>query len=132
MTSPAHDIAQHLAANGFGAIGQELHISREPVAPDSVTTLYDTGGAEPVLVDENLRQPTIQIRVRGYDYAACYARHEAILEHLAVDQTDFETTDYRYVGCWLTSDIISIGRDDDDRQRLTANYRLERHAKETP
>ena len=130
MRSPAHDIAVFLAGGGFGAIGQELHISREPVSPDFVTTLYDTGGNDPVLVTENLRQPTLQIRVRGFDYAACYERQEDIFLALSVDVTDFETTDYRYVGCWLTSDIISIGRDDNDRHLLTANYRLERHAKE--
>lgn len=127
--SPAHDIALYLESIGLGTFGDDIHVSREPVTPEFATTLYDTGGNAPTLINEQLRNPTIQVRVRSNNYPQAYARQEAINAALAVDRTSFETDDYRYVGVWMTSDVISIGRDDNDRHLLTANYEIKRHPK---
>lgn len=127
MKSPAHDIGLFLEQKGLGTFGVELHVSREPTSPDFVTTIYDTGGPAAALVNEQLRRPTIQVRVRSHDYVEAYNRQQAVHAALAVNETSFETDDARYVGCWLTSDIVSIGRDENERHLLTANYQLERH-----
>lgn len=124
MISPAYDLALFL--QGLPEFGPTIYVSREPATPDDVTTIYDTGGPASGTIDIDLRSPTIQIRVRGRDYNDAYARQEAIYKALGVDRTSFETANARYIGCWLTSEIISIGRDDNDRFLLTANYQIER------
>lgn len=127
--TPAKDIADMLVSSGVGVFAAEsgwsINVSREPVSPDTAITIYDTGGGPDVNVDINMRQPTIQVRVRGYDYPEAYAKHEEIRSALCIP-TFRDQGDHRYVGVWMQSDILSIGRDDNDRHLLTANYRIER------
>ena len=115
--SPAHTLALHLESLGLGTIGQDLHISREPASPDFVTTLYDTGGDEADTDELDIMRPTIQVRVRSFDYAQAHARHLSIRDAL-------HFTDSGFMGVFMTTDVISIGRDDNDRHLLTSNYAI--------
>ena len=126
MSAPSHELAQHLADQGAGALGTDLFANQEPATPDNVMTVYDTGGQAPVLFDEELRAPTIMIRTRSYDYAEAYARQEAAWAVLNAVRGG-TINQHRYIGVWLVSDIIAPGRDDNDRHILTANYQVERH-----
>lgn len=127
MSAPSHDIASHLASNGIGTLGADVFANVEPSSPDSVTTVYDTGGQQPVLYDEDLRSPTIQIRTRDHDYDAAYDRQQSIFALLNAI-TDTTIDEHRYIGVWLTSDVLAPGRDENNRHILTSNYRIERHA----
>lgn len=128
MNSPAHDIALYLAECGLGAFAGaaawSIAVSREPENPPEAITVYDTSGGPP-MPDIALRQPTIQIRVRGAGYEAAHAKAEAVFDVLTRETTR-EIGGHRYIGIWATSDIGSIGRDDNERHLLTMNFRIER------
>ena len=126
MKSPAHDLALWMASEGVGTFGNTIHVSREPISPDDVVTLYDTGGSAPLLSDHaELRDHTIQVRVRNTDYPAGYEKQQEIAR-IIQGLEPFVTDDYEYTGIWMQSDIIAIGRDDNDRFLFTANYRVVR------
>ena len=127
--SPAHELALHLEANGIGdfagSSGWVINVSREPPKPDTSITLYDTGGFDPLQVDIDFKAPTIQVRVRTRSYPDAYDKHEAIFQLLCIP---LERTigDHHYVGIWRQGEVADIGRDDNDRHLLTANYRINR------
>ncbi len=131
MRSPAHDIALYLEDEGVGTFAGEstwsINVSREPDSPDGAVTVYDTGGnaADPV---NEIYEPTIQVRVRAEDYATAYSKHEEIRDILIIPTsvTLGAGDNTWYIGIWMQSDILSIGRDDHDRHILTANYRIQR------
>lgn len=131
MRSTAHDIALYLEAQGFGTFAGTtswaINVSREPNSPDDAITVYDTGGGE-ALPDITLYEPTIQVRVRSQSYTDAYAKAEAIRDLLILPTTRTlgASSDTFYIGIWLQSDILSIGRDDNDRHLLTTNYRIQR------
>lgn len=132
MTSPALEIAAYLEAEGVGVYGGNgdwsIHVGRSPLAPNNVVVLFDTGGPAAILEDIAFREPTFQVLVRGDDYAASRAVLEEIDRILvqpfnAVERTIGESF---YVGIWVTSDMIDLGRDENDRFRMSANYRAQR------
>lgn len=129
MQSPAHQLALHLgtfpAIGAFAAAtGWAIAVGMEPKSPDEAITLYDTGGA-PYFADAYLSTPTIQVRVRTRKYQDGYDKHEDILAILSGIQNQ-QIGDSYLLGVWLTSDVMAIGRDDNDRFIFTANYRIER------
>ena len=123
--SPAHELALYLESEGVGTFAQDIHVSREPAAPDNVVTIYDTGGSAPANYDIELRQPTIQVRVRNTSYPNAVAKQEEIFAILNAIKTQV-IEGSTYLGVWMTTDILSIGRDDNDRHLLTANYQVQR------
>lgn len=135
MESTAKEIMQYLADNGVGAIaatsGWSLGVSREIERPDTAITLYDTGGGEPN-PDIELYESTFQVRVRGRDYLAAYDKQQEIRDLLILPTVRQlgENGLTRYIGIWMQSDILNIGRDDNDRILLTANYRVQRQPTE--
>jgi hypothetical protein len=131
--TPAIELAQYLADNGVGARGGDaqwgIHVSREPAAPNDVITLYDTGGDPPPAISDELRSRSIQVRVRAVDYAAGMAKQQEIFDLLAqpaiegtVNPIERNIGTHRYIGIWLTGEVTAIGRDDNDRFLITANY----------
>lgn len=137
MTTPAVELAQFLADNGIGQRGGNtqwsVHVSREPAAPDDVVTLYDTGGGEPPSIDTNLRDFVLQVRVRSADYVQGMARHQLIFDLFAQPNAaalgqalERNIGLHRYVGIWVAGEVTHIGRDENDRFLITANYELHR------
>lgn len=137
MTTPAVELAQYLADNGVGARGGNadwgIHVSREPVEPANVNTLYDTGGSEPDVIDISLRVKTFQVRTRSADYLAGNAKQEEIFALLAqpdgvlgVTPLERNIGTHRYIGIRLTGEITYIGRDENDRFLFTSNYEVHR------
>jgi hypothetical protein len=126
MNSPAKDIADKLQALVIGTFGTNIFVSEEPKNPNDCVTIYDTGGSgDAAFADIELYQPTIQVRVRNKTYPLAYAKQEQIRDALIIPIT-FTINSAVYLGIWLQSDIISLGRDDNNRYILTANYRIER------
>lgn len=135
MSSPATELADYMAANGIGLRGGDtqfsIHVSREPINPDDVITLYDTGGDAPVAISDELRSRTIQVRIRtvAAGYVAAMAKHQQIFELLAqpaiedtADPIERNIGAHRYTGIWLVGEITPIGRDENDRHLIVANY----------
>ncbi|MCW5678455.1 MAG: hypothetical protein KIT65_10975 [Xanthobacteraceae bacterium] len=129
--SPAHLLALYLAQNGVGTFGGSakwsISVSREPVDPPEAVTIYDTGGDGPDTDELDLLGPTIQVRVRGPNYAEAYAKQEEIRDLLILDQPvivtpEGATVPAEFIGIVMQSDILAIGRDENDRHLLTANY----------
>jgi hypothetical protein len=141
--TPALELARFLADNNLGPWGGatdfSVHVSREPASPDNVTTLYDTAGLAPLVVDGgDIRAPGVQVRVRCTDYEKGWKVQEDIrrlfLQPNAAEAGDpLERTigAHRYLTITPVADILSIGRDDNDRHLLVANYQLIRQAVET-
>jgi hypothetical protein len=126
MSSTAFEVAKFLAASGAGtfagATGWSINVSREPVNPPTAVTVYDTGGEGPDTDEQDLLVHNFQIRVRAPNYANAYAKHEE-MRALLIGPDSIVMEGTRYVGVWVASDILAIGRDEGDRHLLTANYR---------
>lgn len=127
--SPAHELSLYLASLGVGQFAGNgdwgIHVGREPVNPANAITLYDTGGPQPVNYSINLRQPTIQVRIRTTNYPVGFNKLAEIYEHLNAIATQVIGGN-TYIGVRLTTDFLSIGRDDNERHLLTANYQIQR------
>lgn len=125
MNSPAHDTAMFLGRCwGFGQFGGSgswpIYVGREPRVPDNVVTVYDTGGGPAVKVPD-LRDPTVQVRVRGDDYSNAWAKANQAYEFLT--QEIGYPIDEGLILSWLAlGDINYIGREEEkDRPLFTLN-----------
>jgi hypothetical protein len=134
--SPAHEIAILIDDADIGSFpadaGWAINVAAEPSSPDTTITIYDTPGGAPVIVpetqeddSEQLRDVDFQVRVRSGSYQDAYLKQQEIFNALTIPKEQ-ATADHRIVGIWLVGDIASIGRDDNNRHRLVANYRMER------
>jgi len=121
MNSPAYDIAVFLEPLISEAV---VFANEEPASPNDCVTVYDTGGSDPMVVDD-VYSPTIQIRVRNLDSQAAYAKQYQIRDILVAAKNQIINS-VDYVAMWQQGDIISIGRDENNRYILTSNYRLMR------
>lgn len=124
--SPAHAVALYLASQGVGTFGGSaswsINVSREPVSPVDAVTLYDTGGPGPDTDDMDVFFNTFQVRVRSANYASAHSKQEQI-RGLLLAHPSFLHEDVRYA-VNMETDIMHLGRDDNDRHLLTANYRV--------
>ena len=127
--SPAHELALHLQAQGVGTFAGSgdwsIHVAREPLDPANTVTIYDTGGPAPVHYGVGLRQPTVQVRVRAESYIAGMGKQGEIFAWLNAIQ-DATIGTHVYLGVHLTTDFLAIGRDDNERHLITANYQIQR------
>jgi|SRR5688572_8303989 len=126
--SPAQDIRQYLVDEGIGADAGEtdfaLYFGEEPPKPANVVTLYDSGGTMEN-ADEQLFEPSIQVRVRSKTYAEGYNK-AAEIRDLLILPTGRIIADWFYIGFWLTSDVVKFGKDAQDRNLFSVNFRLMR------
>src|SRR5690606_27918067 len=142
MNSPAHDVVLYLQIaaapefhpdvefllpgdeismshpGGVGTLGApsgwSLNAFREPDSPDDAITVYDTGGSGPDTDDQDPEWATMQVRVRSRSYLDAYSKHEEIRDLLSRDAQIVSATSI-LIGAFMTSDIMSLGRDDNDR-----------------
>ena len=82
-----------------------------------------SGGLEPDTDQLDLLRPTVQVRTRSLNFASSFAKHEAIRNLLTLPGR-IVTADSTFVMINLDTEITDIGRDDNDRHILTANYRM--------
>jgi hypothetical protein len=126
MRSPAVSIARYLESQGFGAYaskaGWSINAAFEPAEPDTCITVYDTGGETPE-TDQMDRRPTFQVRVRAANYEEAWNKLDDIVSHLMrVRAVVLNST--RFVAFMPTSDILSVGQDENKRHVLTCNFRV--------
>ena len=122
MSSPAYAVAEYLDDVTSLVIGSSLFVSKEPPAPDSCVTVYDTGGRDPIgNLDTAVesRQPTIQIRIRDVTYTAAYAVAENICAKMAL-----LLGQHGIKQAVQMADILPIGSDENRRTLLTINFDL--------
>lgn len=139
MNSAAVDIAKFLATEGVGTLphttGWAVSAALEPVSPDDAVTVYDTGGEGPDTDDgdeagvNDLHESTVQVRTRSADYSDAYDKQTEIFA-LLTSKSVIETETSNLVGVFMTTDVLPIGRDDNNRHLLVANYRIIRTEKE--
>lgn len=132
MKSPAHALALYLAEfpliGAFAAsTGWSIAVGTEPASPDSTITLYDAPAGEAYFADADLSQPMVQVRTRARSHVEAYEKQHAIKSILS-SVMNLQIDDAYYIGVWLKSEILGIGRDDNDRHLFTANYRVERQS----
>lgn len=129
LNPPTLDMRDVLVNAGVGTFaatsGWGIYIGSEPTSPNTVITLYDTGGLSPNPVFL-LDFPTFQVRVRGNpnDYLGAYNKILGVRDVLlGFDSQDINTT--RYDGVWQSSEIVSLGTDK-ERFIFVANFRVAR------
>lgn len=128
--SPALAIATYLQTQGVGLFtatdnGWKLTVSTEPSSPANAITIYDTGGLGADTDEQNVFRSLVQVRVRGMDYADAYAKQEEI-RNLLIIPSPVQVPGAGFIGIFAQTDILGIGRDDNDRFVFTANYRTVR------
>lgn len=136
LRSVAEDVANFLAANNHGSLGRQVNgtsigFAREFETAGPLLLVFDTGSFEDLLTDsaDPIESPTFQLFMRGDDYAAMWAAlHSAIRGLTNADRPVIIGSNAHYVGFWLVSGPFSIGVDEKERHRLTANMRCYRSA----
>lgn len=105
-----------------------VFLGEMPDTPNITLAIYNTGGAQPIYKLNSqspaYEQPTFQIKIRDTSYSAAITRMEAIKDAISglYQQTINSTV---YYNIFLTSDILSLGRDDRNRIELTINFRAQ-------
>lgn len=131
MKSAAHELALKLDAEYIGVFGGSsgwvISVGTEPDSPGTAITLYDTGGLDPDTDEMDLLRPFVQVRVRSSSYSDAYAKQREIQAALIAIQSEV-IEDHVYSFVVVESDILSLGRDDNDRSLFTCNYRVMRYA----
>lgn len=127
MDAPVLDIVNYLSGQaGLGTFGGStdwsLYAFVEPNEPANCITLYDTGGDGPDTDDLDLANLTFQVRVRCETYNSGYAKH-VIIRDLLIGVSPIVMDTSTFAGIVMSTDIAGIGRDENNRHVLTANYR---------
>lgn len=118
----SQDTRQILIDNGISS--SLIFLGQEPDTPNTVITIYDTGGDAPNpkwLLDF----PTIQIRSRSKQYSTAYSNlincRDIIL---GIDKLVVSTT--TYVGFQQSTGVLGLGKDEKDRYMLSINFNVTR------
>ena len=126
--STAYDLAQLLDDEEFGTLwatsGWSIHVGQEPANPNTVITLYDTGGSEPHYSEE-WENPHVQIRVRGdtgAGYTTAMDKIQAIKRYLVFGGS--VSWDGQKYLCWTIGDVMWIKHDENGRPVFVCNFRL--------
>lgn len=121
-------IALYLQSQSLGTVGTDLFYGFLPPSPDTLTTIFDTGG-EQGMMKLGYDYPTIQVRTRAAQGAAsvetAYNRLAAIYNVLH-GLHGITLTDGTLVvdSTGLQSAPITIGKDEETRAEFTLNFRL--------
>lgn len=124
MSSPAYDVAQFLAANGYtfgGLADWAVGIAAEADLPLNAITLFDLSGGQPDTDELDLLSVRVQVRVKGQDYNAAYAKISAIRDLMILTQPITMNTNL-YIGWNMESDIWSLGRNASNQYLIVSNF----------
>ena len=105
--------------------GTNLFISTMPSSPDNCICLYDTGGFPQERHD--YEKPTIQIRIRNKSYLNGYNQARDLKYLLSTgDYNNSTINGTRYILIKNTSDVLYLGKDDNNRFQFTINFQIHR------
>ena len=129
MNSPSEDVKDILVGYDSSSsspyeFGTNLFISFEPDSPNRCLTIIDSGGYDPEVASQ-YEKPTVQIRSRDKagQYRRAYATLKTIVDLLHGNRFTVNSTMYVF---WQQGDIITLGKDEKNRDVLTANMRIHR------
>lgn len=128
-----YDVAAILAGAGFGTLGADL-FGAEWGPPDSQTLVLDGPGFTsdlPTLYE----QPGVQILVRGAKREPdliVYQRAKAIHDYLVSLPETVEVNGVCYKGFEPNSNIVALGKDENERHRRSMNFYTYRNGAEGP
>lgn len=124
--STAYHVAQLLAAQGVGVFAAEtgwsINVGTEPDMPENCVTVYDTGGLDPD-TEQMDRRPTFQMRARAVDYLTGWGKLNTA-RHYLLGAGPLTYSGVRYASFEMVGDIVSLGRDDNNRHIFTLNARV--------
>lgn len=127
MTKTAAELtADVMVAEGLGTLGGAWPLSTavEPATgPDNSLTTYDTGGLDRLLQD--LRRPSVQVRVKSNDYQVGWQKANDIMNALGT-LSNYELGSDRVVGFAPLGDVLYVGRDSSSLYLFTVNFNLTR------
>ena len=128
MSLPSEGIKDLLVAASVGTFaatsGWGIFINKEPAAPNTTITIFDTGGFTPNpkwLLD----YPSVQVRVRGDKSGYVDAQTKIIQVKdvlLGLDSQDLNGD--RWVAVNMQGDILSLSNDQNERPLFVVNFRL--------
>lgn len=125
MGSVATDLAGFLASNGVGELGAStgwsINIDGEPMDPQNTVTVYNTGGPGPDTDELDVHYPTIQVRVKSTGHALAVAKHDQI-RGLFHGLVQLSLGGAVYYSVTASSDVLSLGRDDNNLYLFVVNY----------
>lgn len=129
--SPAYDLALFLVDQGIGDFGGSndwcINVSGLPEAPVNAVSLQDTPGFPPLHYNLQIKRPSLQVVIRGLNYLETYSRIDSI-NTLLLNNFDYRTDQFVYVGADSISDVENIGKDEKGYFLFSANYTLIRQA----
>lgn len=120
-------IATYLQSQSLGTIGTTLFYGFLPDTPDTLTTIFETGGTQPD-ARMSIDYPSIQVRVRqsagSSSFESAYNRIIAIYNALqslhGITLSDGTTV----IDITAVQMPINIGKDEKGRAEFTQNYNL--------
>src|SRR3990172_562486 len=122
MKAPSIDIAELLESSAVGlnlTIGSNLYVDTAPHTIDKCAIIIDTSGLPPKL-NYTYERAGIQILQRGkkFGYIDAYNTLQAIKVYLH-GKHDLTLSGTRYILIYVSSDILSLGSDDNNRPLLS-------------
>ena len=128
MADPAEGIKDLLVAAGVGVFaattGWSIQVGKEPTKPDTVVTVYNTGGLAPNpkwLLDD----PTVQVSIRGAKNGRVASRAKAQeVKDALLGLPSQDLNGDRWVSVTGIGDITDIGFDESNRPMHTVNFKL--------
>lgn len=118
VTTSKH-IKEILQTEGFT---QDIFIGEQPDEPNTVITIYDTGGKESN-PKWRIDYPEIQVRVRDESYTTAYSIISDIRGKI-LGKESIVKGDYIYVGFYTIGDIIAMPKDDKRRSSFVLNFSI--------
>lgn len=135
--SPAHivrqllvDLAQCIMPAAKSTTDWQASINVEPVAPDNVVTLYNTGAVEDSGINfdgTRVEHPTLQVRLRSTVDTVGYPKARIIC--IALDSVyrrvvTVNSVDYLVQRMKRTTDVIALGYDEPTSKRWLYTFNL--------
>jgi hypothetical protein len=133
MNSVGTDVASMLTTAGFGTLGTEIHVGREPETPNNTITIFETPGRGLDLTMDSYNNfsyeyKAVQIRVRNEGYVAGEAliRNITMSLHGRAQQTVGDTL-YSVIYC--SSGPAVLEWDNNNRIIFIVNLEIQRRKK---
>lgn len=131
MVSPADATAGIIASLGLGSRLEggtsdpwPISVAVEPDVPVQVVTVYDNGGPGLDTDDQDMAEPSVQVRVRCQNYRDGYAKAADIRSRL-VAFPGATVGVLQIIAYSAESDVLPIGQDDSsDAFLFTINLRV--------
>lgn len=120
--SPAEMLRPAIIAVVDDATEENVFIGTMPNSPDLCVGLFDTGGGEQD-DREALDRSSLQVRARG-SYADAHKMLAKIKLALQSVPKVVLFNGSTLIGIWVRSNIAHIGRDSQDREIFTCNFRI--------